>query len=89
MYAEVETPLLTQTWLGCSSRLIDPKGPDTPLLGTLVPKPIAGMVFGSRVLKWAVGVPFWDWLNHYAYSDYRLCSRRLPASEDARSLKIL
>ena len=34
-----------------------PKGPYTAHLRTLVPKTIPGMVFGTRVLKWAVHGP--------------------------------
>ena len=35
-----------------------PKGPYTAHLRTLVPKTIPSMVFGTRVLKWAVYGPF-------------------------------
>ena len=34
-----------------------PKGPYTARLKTLVPKTVPGMVFGTRVLKWAVYGP--------------------------------
>ena len=50
--------LCAPAWGLADDSTASPKGPYSAHLRTLVPKTIRGIVFGTRVLKWAVYGPF-------------------------------
>ena len=47
-------------WMATFRHATYAKSPYTSHLRTLVPNTKPGIVFGTRVLKWAVCGPFWD-----------------------------